>query len=366
VNGIDYPYGSSIAWSLINPATGGTNIDRNVVVSWQVKSGTGPWSRVFQQAFRLDRVAPSGTVSIASGATWTKTTAVTIGTVASDTGSGVSQVALSNDGTNWTTRPHGSNQAWTLLPTNGTRTVWVKWKDAAGNWSAVKTDTIVLDTVAPTATGPTWKIGSAGSALVSGSIPVVLSWTGSDATSGIDHYLLSQSIDGGVYTSVSSSLTATTMTRDIVPGHNYRFAICAVDKAGNVGALYYGLTFRLTGLHESNAAIHYVGTWPTSTSTTWWGGTAKGSSQAGASASLTFTGRSFAWISLKASNRGQARVYVNGVLTATVDLYSATLQKQRVGWSATWSSSATRTVLIKVVGTATRPRIDVDGFFTGN
>jgi hypothetical protein len=109
----------------------------------------------------------------------------------------------------------------------------------------------------------------------------------------------------------------------------------------------------------------YHGTWTSSTSTTWWGGTAKGSSSAGATASLTFTGRQFAWISLKAYNRGKAQVYVNGVLTATVDLYSATLLKQRVAWSATWSTSATRTVLIKVLGTATRPRIDVDGFITG-
>ena len=80
-----------------------------------------------------------------------------------------------------------------------------------------------------------------------------------------DHYLLSQSIDGGAYSSVSSSLAATTLTRNLVPGHTYRFAIRAVDKAGNVCALYYGFTFRLTGLHESNAAIHYNGIWPTST-----------------------------------------------------------------------------------------------------
>jgi hypothetical protein len=54
------------------------------------------------------------------------------------------------------------------------------------------------------------------------------------------------------------------------------------------------------------------------------------------------------------------------VLLATVDLYSATQQSQRVVWGGVWSTSATRTITIKVLATAGRPRVDVDGFFVGN
>jgi hypothetical protein len=67
-----------------------------------------------------------------------------------------------------------------------------------------------------------------------------------------------------------------------------------------------------------------------------------------------------------ASNRGKAQVYVNGVLKATIDLYSATTLKQRIVWSANYSTSATRTVTIKVLGTSGRPRVDVDGFIVGS
>jgi hypothetical protein len=336
---------------------------KTVFSKW--RDGYGHWSMPRSDAVKLDTLAPTGTFSIAGGAGYTKATAATLTVAATDAGSGVSQVALSNDGSTWTTRAYAASQAWTLPATNGTLTVWVKWKDSAGHWSAVKTDTIVLDTVAPIATALTWKLGPAGSALVSGAIPVSLAWTGSDATSGIARYNLSQQVDGGTWTSLSTTLTSTSLTRTLTPGHTYRYAVRAVDRAGNSGAWSYGATFGLTAVQQSSSRVVYHGTWTNSTSTTWWGGTAKGSSSAGATASLTFTGRQFAWISLRAYNRGKAQVYVNGVLVATVDLYSATLLKQRVAWSATWSTSATRTVLIKVLGTATRPRIDVDGFITG-
>jgi hypothetical protein len=39
--------------------------------------------------------------------------------------------------------------------------------------------------------------------------------------------------------------------------------------------------------------------------------------------------------------------------------------KQRVVWSASYLSLARRTVVIKVLGTSGRPRIDVDGFLVG-
>jgi len=64
--------------------------------------------------------------------------------------------------------------------------------------------------------------------------------------------------------------------------------------------------------------------------------------------------------------RGKANVYVNDVYKTTVDLYSATTLKQRVVWSANYSTSATRTITIKVLGTAGRPRVDIDGFIVGS
>lgn len=312
-----------------------------------------------------DTQAPSGSITIAGGAAWTKTTAVALSVPATDAGSGVALIALSNDGTNWTTRSYATSQVWTLSAVNGPKTIWAKWKDGAGNWSAPKSDSIGLDTIAPILATRAARIGLAGSALVGGAMPWTIGWDVFGGGSPIASYRLSQSIDGAAYTGISNTLTTQSLIRNLLPGHTYVFAVRATDLAGNVSEWTFGPKVDSTAIQQSNAAVHYQGTWTTSLSTTWWGGGGKSSSQAGATASLTFTGRSVAWISLKAANRGKAQVYVNGVLTATVDLYAASLQKQRVAWSATWSASATRTILIKVLATPTRPRIDVDGFVTG-
>ena len=69
---------------------------------------------------------------------------------------------------------------------------------------------------------------------------------------------------------------------------------------------------------------------------------------------------------MKGFNRGKANVYVNGVLKATVDLYAAATKKQALVWAVNYSTSATRTVTIKVLGTSGRPRVDVDGFIVGS
>ena len=69
-----------------------------------------------------------------------------------------------------------------------------------------------------------------------------------------------------------------------------------------------------------------------------------------------------AWVSRKGPNRGQARVYVDGVLAATVNLYQTTYVSKVVVFTKTWSTSGTHTIKIVALGTAGHPRIDLDGF----
>ena len=316
-------------------------------------------------ALDVEAVAPVGSLAIARGASFVRSVSVDLAADATDALSAVSHVALSNNGTTWTTRTYAASQPWTLTSTNGTKTVWAKWRDAAGNWSAPKTDTIVLDTVAPGATAPKQSI-AAGSAISSGAVPVKLAWSGSDGTAGVARDRLRQSTDGGAWTTVSSTRTASSLSRALTPGRTYRFAVQAVDKAGNTGPYAYGPTFRVSGVSEASSSVRYAGAWSSVSYRSYWGGTARASSSAGATASFTFTGRSVGWVAIKAPNRGKATVSVNGTLVATVDLSSATTQTQRIVWSRNWSTSASRTVTIRVSGTAGRPRVDVDGFAVGS
>src|SRR5260221_14257878 len=116
---------------------------------------------------------------------------------ATDLLSGVDQIALSNDGTEWTPRPYAVDQAWNLASGDGLRTVYVRWHDGAGNWSNPQSDSIILATVvvnptapvdstAPLATAPT-KTLVAGSSLTSGKPTVRFAWSGSDAGACIRH-----------------------------------------------------------------------------------------------------------------------------------------------------------------------------------
>jgi hypothetical protein len=81
---------------------------------------------------------------------------------------------------------------------------------------------------------------------------------------------------------------------------------------------------------------------------------------------MSFTGRSIEWVSRKGPARGKAQIYINGVLKATVDLYASSYQNQRVVWAANYSTSTTRTISIRVLGTSGRPRVDLDAFVVGS
>ncbi len=221
------------------------------------------------------------------------------------------------------------------------------------------------DGTAPTATAPKSSI-LAGVGLDAGRPKLRLTFSAADVGSGVNHVDVAQSTDGGAFVAIGSDAAAPwSFDRLVRTGHTYRFRVRAVDNAGNVGAWATGLTTKVTATQQSSAAMRYAGSWRNSSSSVWWGGSAKYSSSKGATVSYRFTGKSIAWVSLKGFNRGKANVYVNGVLKGTVNLYNATTQTQRVVWSTTFSTSATRTLTIKVLGTTGRPRVDFDGVIVG-
>jgi hypothetical protein len=227
------------------------------------------------------------------------------------------------------------------------------------------TPTPTPDLLPPTATTPTNRL-VAGSAINGGRTTVRLDWSGSDTGSGIARYEVEQSLDGGPFAPVAPSLTSPTMDRVLVTGHRYQFKVRAVDIAGNIGAWTTGSSFTLTRFSETSTRIRYTGAWSIAASSVYWGGQAKRASAAGAKAGMTVTARSIEWVARKGPTYGKAQVYVNGTLVATVDLYAPTYQNQHVVWAGNWSTSASRGVTIKLLGTTGRPRVDLDGIVAAN
>jgi WD40 repeat protein len=92
------------------------------------------------------------------------------------------------------------------------------------------------------------------------------------------------------------------------------------------------------------------------------GGAVRWAKTAGASATLRFTGFAVAWRGPMGPTRGKAKIYVNGTYRKTVDLHSSTFVASRVLYSATFSTNATRTLKIVVLGTSGRPVVAIDSF----
>ena len=306
-----------------------------------------------------DTQGPAGTVLINGGAPFVKGTAVSVGVPASDV-SGVATVALSNDGTHWVSFAYKPAIAWTLPATDGVRTVWAKWRDGKGFWSAPKKDTIVLDRLNPSI-GSTSRTMRVDASLVGGTL-VRVSWSGSDAGSGIHHYELQRSINGGAWKLVSSTVTTPYADVRLATGRTYRFRILPVDRVGRRGAWVSTPSFAVTRKEDASTSVVFSGTWRRVTNGTYSGGTAKIAAGTTARATLTATGRAIGFMSRKGPTFGVAAVYVDGAKVATIDLHADAATSQLVVWSKTWPVAGKHTVSIRVSGTAGHPDVLVDAF----
>jgi hypothetical protein len=324
--------------------------------------GSGPWPSP----------APgSGTVYIDGASAYATSPGVEVSVPAS----GVAEVRLSNSSatsggllTSGRTYGYATPIAWDLSDpatggsgANGVRYVYVQWRDGAGNWSPVARDSIVLDTVAPTVSAPSESLVT-GAQLGTSTIPVKLSWSGSDATSGVAGYDLAQSKDGGPFTTTLASTTAKTWTGSLSPGATYAFRARATDTAGNVGGWSTGPTFPLELRQESSPTIAYDPSWNSELRSGSSGGSVRYTSTAGATATVSFTGRRIAWVAPKDSTRGSADVYVDGVRAATVSLYATAAKSRLIVFNKSWTAPGPHTLEIRNLATAGHPRVDVDAF----
>jgi hypothetical protein len=116
----------------------------------------------------------------------------------------------------------------------------------------------------------------------------------------------------------------------------------------------------VTTLQEHSPRITYSGTWTRAGHAEYLGGSASSTNSAGATASLTFTGRSIAWIGPTGPTRGMADVYLNGRFVRTINTYSARFTASRVLFSSSFATERERTLTIEALGTAGHPTVAID------
>ena len=207
----------------------------------QYKDAAGNISSNATDSIILDMTNPTGTITINGNATYTTSTSVTLNLNATDTNGIVSyRVAEAADCSSATfvtpfaaVSPYSANPSFTLSSGDGTKTVCVQYKDAAGNISSNATDSIILDTTNPTS--------SASSPAYATSPSFSVSYLAADPgvnPSGLDTVEIFVKVPGGSYVSAhlfSSAAASGSFTYTAVDGDgNYAFYSVATDKAGNV------------------------------------------------------------------------------------------------------------------------------------
>ncbi|GAA2159156.1 FtsP/CotA-like multicopper oxidase with cupredoxin domain [Humibacillus xanthopallidus] len=246
-----------IPTSALTPLTGGTH-----TVSIRGRDAAGNWGTVTTATLTVDRTAPAvhgltvapspnnGTLSYNVGISAVRLTAGSI----TDTGSTVAAAEAFIDavGANGTGIPvvaldglynSASEAAYANIPlstvtalSTGSHVISVHAKDAAGNWGAVATTTLVVDKVAPTVTGQAVTPNPTGTAT-----SVTLTATGNDANTVVTAAEWYRGADPGAGNATAMTVTPGTGSRPLTATiavqtwneGSYPLFVRARDAAGN-------------------------------------------------------------------------------------------------------------------------------------
>ncbi|MCL5103204.1 MAG: fibronectin type III domain-containing protein, partial [Armatimonadetes bacterium] len=216
------PYATTRSWTFVP----GYN-----TVYAQFKDAVGTISSVVSDS---DTTAPSGSITINSSAPCTNSISVTLTPSATDTESGVYQMRFANAGSGWSAwEAYSTNKSWTMPSGDGTKIVYAQFKDFAGNYTTFS-DSIILDTVAPTTPGIPTDAGA-----FTNSTSLVFNWTAaSDTGSGIASYNCQVGTTPGG-NDVFDGNIGNTFSKTVVGSHYGKRYYCRVqarDNAGNASA----------------------------------------------------------------------------------------------------------------------------------
>jgi len=202
------------------------------LISWELPAGDGlkvVYMRVQDEAANetitsdsiiLDTVEPTCHIEINDDASYTDSRSVTLNLFSSDTGSGVDRMSFKNEGENWSSwYNYATMHPWTLSAGDGSKRVYARFRDNAGNESNSCSDTIVLDTVVP---APSWCNATDGTSCDW----VQVTWENVSGEDGYRVYRNGSQV-GSDRPAGSTSYNDTSAD----PGQSYTYYVRAFDKA---------------------------------------------------------------------------------------------------------------------------------------
>ena len=301
---------------------------------------------------------PSGVgVSVNHGTASTNSRVVELGLSASDSGSGMGEMRLSNDGVTWSEwMPFSTTKTWELGAGTGTKTVRAKFRDKLHNESGVAADSIFLDVTAPS----TAQVAApAYSTTQSKTKSVVVKWAATDVGLGVAGYDVDyRTLPSSTWTNWGALKSAGSAVFTGTPGRTYQFRVRARDKAGNDGSFSAAATIAFP--YDQTAGV-YAGSWSRVSQSNAFLGSVKSTKRNRASVTFTATGRSYSVLVTKGAGRSRAKVYVDGVYVKRIDTRaSSTKYRQRI-FLKSFASSGSHKVRVVNYATAGRTRLQVDG-----
>lgn len=124
----------------------------NTLEYWSVDNAGNEENHHILTEIKLDKTTPTGSIAVNNNALYATSVTTTLSLAANDLTSGVALMRLSNDNAKWTNwEAFATTRFWTLTIGDGTKTVYIQYKDSAGLSSQPYQDTIILDTTRPVA-----------------------------------------------------------------------------------------------------------------------------------------------------------------------------------------------------------------------
>ena len=246
---------------------------------------------------------------------------------------------------------------------DGPQSIWVQWRTADGTLSDPVEFPFLLDRAPPVLMRPTsrFEVGRS----VGRTVPIRTAWSATDAASGMARYQLQlwsyPPASGSRVQVPLPTPTTTSVVRSLPLDRAFKHVVTAIDVADNatsaqsvrvIPRVYQG----------ASPAITYRSTWSTATGSPYLGGSTRFATRAGAGATFTFAGRAAAIVATQGPSRGAFEVWVDGAKAATVDTRAGSTRYRQVVWQITWPTSGQHSIAIRVLGTPSRPRVDLDGF----
>jgi len=315
---------------------------------------TGGW----RLSIETDATAPVTTATVApprNAAGWSNAD-VTVSLNATDDELGVQKIVYEAQGAlDIAPTTTFTSSVLVAIAAEGITTLRFAATDVGGNVESTKQRVIQIDKTPPSATQPLHRLAPS---IGTSNVDVALSWSGSDATSGIVRYVLQKSVNGSAFTAVVlPAPTATSVTLTLAPG-SYKFRTRSIDKANNESAFKTGATFQVVASEESRVCsstvisncLTYTGLWAQEAVAGAHGGNIRSNGVAGKTATFTFAGTHVSWVAMKGPDRGKAQVSVDGTVVATVDLF-ATRSLRSIVYLNNALSNGMHTLEIRVLGT---------------